>query len=135
MQRHQREQHGLTEKESDRSEEDENAHEEEDMEGVDKSEESGCNEEESDDDNTHEEDMEGGDKSEDESEESDDDDDDEATYYNLWTYLRNSSTKDPDMDAKLLDLKERLNNGEMEDEELKKHRLFSDVTAMTLSSS
>ena len=80
-------------------------------------------------------DMEGGDKSEDESEESDDDDDDEATYYNLWTYLRNSSTKDPDMGAKLLDLKERLNDGEMEDEELKKHRLFSDVTAMTLSSS
>ena len=110
------------------------------MEGVDKSEdeseESGCNEEESDDDDAHEEeDMEGGDKSEDESEESDDDDDDEATYYNLWTYLRNSSTKDPDMGAKLLDLKERLNDGEMEDEELKKHRLFSDVTAMTLSSS
>ena len=98
MQRHQREQHGLTDKESDRSE-DENAHEEEDMEGVDtsedESEESGCNEEES-----------------------DDDDDDEATYYNLWTFLRKSSTKDLDMDAKFLDLKEKLDDGEMEDEKL-----------------
>ena len=127
MLRHRRERHGLDDEESvqsqtksatDQSVEDENAHEEEDMEGGDKS------EDESEESGSHENESEesGGDEDESEEsgsdeEESDDDDNDEATYYNLWAFLR-KSTKDPDMDAKFLDLKEKLDDGEMEDEKL-----------------
>ena len=115
MLRHRRERHGLDYEESVQSQTKSATDQSlQDMEGGDKS------EDESEESGSHENESEESGGDEDESEESGSDEeesDDEATYYNLWAFLR-KSTKDPDMDAKFLDLKEKLDDGEMEDEKL-----------------
>ena len=63
-----------------------------------------------------EEDSESGNDGEDEEES--DDDHAEAIYYNLWLFLRNASTKDPDIDAKYLGMKEKLADETTDEEEL-----------------
>ena len=120
MLRHQRERHPVGESddgsEADQSVDDEkdqsveDAHEEEDED---------MDEQDSEDGAESEEDSESGNDGEDEEESNDDHA--EAIYYNLWAFLRNASNKDPDIDAKLLEMKEKLaddNTDEEESEEL-----------------
>ena len=63
-----------------------------------------------------EEDSESGNDGEDEEES--DDAHAEAIYYNLWLFLRNASNKDPDIDAKYLEMKEKLADENTDEEEL-----------------
>ena len=53
----------------------------------------------------------------------DDDDDDEAEMYDLWTYLKDTANKDPELQTQYEEVRERLADGNLDDEEVRKQAL------------
>ena len=63
------------------------------------------------------------DDTDDDDDDDNDDDDDEAEMYDLWTYLKDTANKDPELQTQYEEVRERLADGNLDDEEVRKQAL------------